>query len=62
MKIALCIVITIIVSTVVSILMLIFFTYKYFEVIDKYVSGITEELQTSIRDTVSMFRNTAGRK
>lgn len=62
MEIALCIVITIIVSAVVSILMLKFFAYKYFEVIDKYVSGITEELQTSIRDTVSMFRNTTGRK
>lgn len=61
MEIVLCIAICIIVSAVVSIMMLKFFAYKYFEVIDKYVSGITEELQTSI-NTVSMLRNTAGRK
>ena len=62
MEIVLCIVISIIVSAVVSILMLKFFDYKYFEVIDKYVRGIMEESQKSIRDTVSMLRNTAGRK
>nr|DAK54088.1 MAG TPA: hypothetical protein [Caudoviricetes sp.] len=62
MEIVLCIVISIIVSAVVSILMLKFFAYKYFEVIDKYVRGIMEESQKSIRDTVSMLRNTAGRK
>ena len=55
MEIVLCIVISIIVSAVVSILMLKFFAYKY-------VRGIMEESQKSIRDTVSMLRNTAGRK
>lgn len=51
MEIVLCIVISIIVSAVVSILMLKFFTYKYFEVIDSY-----------IKDLFDNFRNTTGYK
>jgi hypothetical protein len=51
MEIVLCIVISIIVSAVVSILMLKFFAYKYFEVIDKYVNevmdGVKEFFQLS---------------
>jgi len=51
MEIVLCIVISIIVSAVVSILMLKFFAYKYFEVIDSYIKGLFDN-----------FRNTTGYK
>ena len=62
MQIILCITISTIVSAIVSILMLKFFAYKYFKVIDKYVSDIMKESQKSIRDTISVLRNATGSK
>lgn len=51
MEIILCIVISIIVSAVVSILMLKFFAYKYFEVIDQYIKNIQNDTMSIIRET-----------
>lgn len=42
MELVLCIGISAIVSAVVSILMLKFFAYKYFDVIDKYVNEVMD--------------------
>lgn len=44
------IILCIIVSAITSVLTLKFFAYKYFDVIDKYVKGICNDILDSIRD------------
>lgn len=56
------ILLNIIVSAITSILVLKFFAYKYFEVIDSYVTGLMNDTKKLFENFINSIRDTAGYK